>query len=215
SPTPRRAAPVARGRRERPPGAAAPRLLDGARGRARRDLAPHPSRGRARRARRHPRLARERAPQPGAARRSRAHRPRRRARPQAAGRQAPDPPSRPHARRVHEPLGLVDRPEDARKESEHRDMTDQRVIEVVADWVDLEGPTLMGRLTATPARGKEVFAFEYDGAWLSTPWRQQLDPSLTLYRGPQYPAKGRESFGVFLDSAPDRWGRMLMQRREA
>jgi len=32
--------------------------------------------------------------------------------------------------------------------------------------------------------------------------------------GPQYPAAKRESFGIFLDSSPDRWGRVLMQRRE-
>lgn len=94
-------------------------------------------------------------------------------------------------------------------------MSNQRVIEVVADWVGLGGPTLMGQLTATLARGKEVFAFEYDKAWLSTASRQEIDPSLTLYRGPQYPAKDRESFGVFLDSSPDRWGRVLMRRREA
>lgn len=94
-------------------------------------------------------------------------------------------------------------------------MSNQRVIEVVADWVGLGGPTLMGELTATPARGKEVFAFEYDKAWLSTVSRQQLDPSLTLYGGPQYPEKNRENFGVFLDSSPDRWGRVLMRRREA
>ncbi len=94
-------------------------------------------------------------------------------------------------------------------------MRKQRVVEVVADWVGLEGSTLMGHLTATPARGKEVFAFEYDKAWLSTASRQQLDPSMALYGGPQYPAKNRENFGVFLDSSPDRWGRVLMRRREA
>lgn len=94
-------------------------------------------------------------------------------------------------------------------------MSKQRVIEVVADWVGLDGPTSMGHLTATPARGKEVFAFEYDEEWLSTASRQQLDPSMALYGGPQYPAKDRESFGVFLDSSPDRWGRVLMRRREA
>jgi serine/threonine-protein kinase HipA len=38
---------------------------------------------------------------------------------------------------------------------------------------------------------------------------------MILYRGPQYPDVGRENFGVFLDSSPDRWGRVLMQRREA
>ena len=64
-------------------------------------------------------------------------------------------------------------------------MSKQRVIEVVADWVGLEGPTLMGHLAATPARGKEVFAFEYDKAWLSSasgsssihPWRSMEDRS--------------------------------------
>lgn len=94
-------------------------------------------------------------------------------------------------------------------------MGQQRIIEVVADWVGLEGPTLMGQLTATPVRGKQVFAFEYDKQWLSTTSRQQLDPSMALYGGAQYPAKNRENFGVFLDSSPDRWGRMLLRRREA
>ncbi|MFC1643088.1 HipA N-terminal domain-containing protein [Myxococcota bacterium] len=94
-------------------------------------------------------------------------------------------------------------------------MAVQRSIDVVANWVDLAGPTLMGRLTATPAGGEEVFAFEYDKAWLSSGSHQQLDPSMALYRGPQYPAKNRQNFGVFLDSAPDRWGRVLMRRREA
>jgi serine/threonine-protein kinase HipA len=94
-------------------------------------------------------------------------------------------------------------------------MSKQRVIEVVADWEGLAGPTFIGHLTATPARGKEVFAFEYDKEWLTTASRQQLDPAMALYGGPQYPAKNRENFGVFLDSCPDRWGRVLMRRREA
>ncbi len=94
-------------------------------------------------------------------------------------------------------------------------MVEQRQIEVVADWLGLGGPTLMGHLTATPARGKQVFAFEYAKEWLSSDSLQQLDPSLTLYQGPQYPARNRDSSGVFLDSAPDRWGRVLMRRREA
>jgi len=94
-------------------------------------------------------------------------------------------------------------------------MSTQRVIDVVADWVELGGPTLMGHLTATPARAKEVFAFEYDKEWLSKAPRQALDPAMALYGGPQYPAKHRETFGVFLDSSPDRWGRVLMRRREA
>jgi len=94
-------------------------------------------------------------------------------------------------------------------------MVDRRLIEVVADWVGLDGPTRMGELSATPSRGKEIFAFEYDPKWLSTAGRQALDPSLMLYEGPQYPSTGRPNFGLFLDSSPDRWGRVLMRRREA
>jgi serine/threonine-protein kinase HipA len=91
----------------------------------------------------------------------------------------------------------------------------QRTIEVIADWVDLAGPTLVGMLTATPARGKEVFAFEYDPTWLASGPRRQFDPSMLLYEGAQYPRSDRDNFGAFLDSSPDRWGRVLMRRREA
>lgn len=94
-------------------------------------------------------------------------------------------------------------------------MSEQWLIEVFADWTRLDGPTRMGSLTATAVRGKEVFAFEYAKSWLASGAHLEFDPSLALYRGPQYPAKSRQSFGVFLDSAPDRWGRVLMRRREA
>lgn len=94
-------------------------------------------------------------------------------------------------------------------------MNPKRIVDVVADWIDLGGATLMGQLVAMPSRGKEIFSFEYDHGWLATGPREQLDPSMTLFAGPQYPAAKRENFGVFLDSCPDRWGRMLMRRREA
>ncbi|HBJ39117.1 MAG TPA: hypothetical protein DDZ51_31100 [Planctomycetaceae bacterium] len=45
---------------------------------------------------------------------------------------------------------------------------------------------------------------------------RQLDPELQLYSGRQYPPNSqRSNFGLFLDSPPDRWGRMLMQPRAA
>lgn len=94
-------------------------------------------------------------------------------------------------------------------------MRSRRAIEVVADWVGLDGPRRMGVLTAAPARGQEVFAFEYDEDWLAARHDAAIDPSLHMYRGPQHPPAGHEQFGVFLDSAPDRWGRLLMRRREA
>lgn len=56
--------------------------------------------------------------------------------------------------------------------------------------------------------------FEYDRAWIDNPLAFQLDPALRLGAGPIYPNAETGSFGVFLDSAPDRWGQTLMKRRE-
>jgi len=70
-------------------------------------------------------------------------------------------------------------------------------------------------LHAAPGRGKDVFAFEYDTAWLHESPRPELDPRLHPTPGPQHVPGGRDNFGMFLDAAPDRWGRALMRRREA
>jgi serine/threonine-protein kinase HipA len=91
-----------------------------------------------------------------------------------------------------------------------------REIEVWGDWQELGDPILMGHLRASLTRGKEVFSFSYDEGWLKQTTARQLDPELQLYRGPQYlDPDARPNFGLFLDSSPDRWGRLLMQRREA
>ncbi|MEO8617284.1 MAG: HipA domain-containing protein [Luteolibacter sp.] len=91
-----------------------------------------------------------------------------------------------------------------------------RHIDVWADWLETGSPALMGHLRSTLTRGKEVFSFTYDDAWLALENARQLDPELRLFSGPQYPASStRPNFGLFLDSSPDRWGRLLMQRREA
>ena len=92
---------------------------------------------------------------------------------------------------------------------------ERRSIEVWAEWEGMKAPIRMGLLHSTPARGKEIFSFEYDEAWLEGGYVQVLDPALRLFKGPQYLADGRENFGIFLDSSPDRWGRVLLQRREA
>jgi serine/threonine-protein kinase HipA len=90
-----------------------------------------------------------------------------------------------------------------------------RTIYVYADWVSLGQPTLMGLLHSTLLRGKEIFSFEYDEAWLKSRGAQTLDPDLGFFSGIQYLNDEKPNFGIFLDSSPDRWGRTLMDRREA
>lgn len=86
---------------------------------------------------------------------------------------------------------------------------------VYAHSIALQEPNLLGVLHADLVRGKEVFSFEYNAGWLESGRAQSLDPDLQLYSGPQYLSEGKSNFGIFLDSSPDRWGRTLMDRREA
>ena len=90
-----------------------------------------------------------------------------------------------------------------------------KIIAVYADWEGLGGPLKLGTLRAHGGAGKEVFEFEYDDGALAHPQVLELriDSRIAQYAGRQYPAEGSVNFGVFLDSSPDRWGRMLMQRR--
>jgi serine/threonine-protein kinase HipA len=76
-------------------------------------------------------------------------------------------------------------------------------------------PRFVGTLYAAQLRGKETFSFAYDTEWLHSPFAQEFDPDLSLYEGPQYLQEGKCNFGMFLDSSPDRWGRVLMDRRES
>lgn len=92
---------------------------------------------------------------------------------------------------------------------------ENKSILVYADWEETGGPVLMGTLMSTHIRGKEVFSFSYDAAWLASAHATTIDPSLQLYKGAQYASEGKINFGVFLDSSPDRWGRVLMKRRAA
>lgn len=88
-------------------------------------------------------------------------------------------------------------------------------ILVYADWEPFPQPVLMGTLSSLLLRGKEVFSFEYDKNWLYQNPVQILDPDLQFYAGPQYLRSEKINFGLFLDSSPDRWGRLVIKRREA
>ena len=91
-----------------------------------------------------------------------------------------------------------------------------RSVFVYADWEGLtEEKMLMGQLQSELLRGKEVFSFVYSKEWLSSNFAQILDPDLVFSDGLQYLSDDKSNFGLFLDSSPDRWGRVLLRRREA
>jgi len=81
-------------------------------------------------------------------------------------------------------------------------------------YVDLSGtPHLVGRLWARMRRDRESATFEYEKDWLDNPLKFSLEPALALGPGP-FHTGDRALFGAIGDSAPDRWGRILMRRAE-
>jgi len=87
-----------------------------------------------------------------------------------------------------------------------------REIEV---HVDLEGrPRRVGTLWTETARGRETATFQYHPNWLAAPDRFALEPALPAGTGSFVPGGRRAMFGSLGDSAPDTWGRRLMQRAE-
>lgn len=93
--------------------------------------------------------------------------------------------------------------------------TRPEAIEVYLDAAELGPCARVGRLHHRRGRGQSLLSFEYDLHWLRSGRAFDLDPRLALFGGEQFPAAGHNNFGIFLDSAPDRWGRLLLDRREA
>jgi serine/threonine-protein kinase HipA len=88
-------------------------------------------------------------------------------------------------------------------------------IWVYENWSKDE-PIIIGTLFVDKIRGKEQIAFEYDPLWLKkSSYNFIIDPDLSLYSGRQYVPLDKSMFGIFADSCPDRWGRLLINRREA
>jgi len=85
-----------------------------------------------------------------------------------------------------------------------------RVLEI---WLDseLQPMTRVGVL----AHDRGQIRFHYDSGWVRHPTAFALDPDLSLGDAPFFPRPEAGNFGIFLDSAPDRWGQTLMKRREA
>lgn len=90
-------------------------------------------------------------------------------------------------------------------------MKQNKEIRVYADWYMFDSPQLIGKLYYTSLRGKAVYSFEYDDEWIKS--GISIDPELPLFKGVHY-ASSNDNFGIFKDSSPDRWGQLLMKRRE-
>jgi serine/threonine-protein kinase HipA len=81
--------------------------------------------------------------------------------------------------------------------------------------IDLDGRNRpVGLARRNNVRGTETVLFEYDRGWLTDAARFSIEPALALTQGTFAPSAGQFIFGSLGDSAPDTWGRRLMQRAE-
>jgi len=72
----------------------------------------------------------------------------------------------------------------------------------------------VGTLWFRSSNGRETASFQYDQSWLTQQFGGfALEPMLKLNDG-TYHTGNMPLFGAFGDSAPDRWGRILLRRRE-
>lgn len=84
---------------------------------------------------------------------------------------------------------------------------------VMLDAAELGALRPVGVLRRRTGR-RPVISFEYARTWREQPALPFLDPALPLVEGEQFFAEDRLP-GILSDTAPDRWGRRLLERREA
>lgn len=87
-------------------------------------------------------------------------------------------------------------------------------ILVYADFDWLQQIELVGELSMDSIRGGETYGFRFDPNWLKNHADVLLSDDINNYVGMQYTQQGKDIFGCFSDSLPDRWGRTLVLRRE-
>lgn len=89
-------------------------------------------------------------------------------------------------------------------------------VEILLDDASLlNEPARVGWLFRDAGRRGELIRFEYDTAWLEDARSFAIEPLLPLNQGPFHAQDAAQPPGVFEDCSPDRWGKLLMDRREA
>ena len=87
-------------------------------------------------------------------------------------------------------------------------------ITVYADFNFLASAQEIGTLGYERVRGKDHFVFEYSHEWLKQHGGIVLSGDLMNVPSLQHPRGTDSVFGFVKDSFPDRWGRLLLDRRE-
>ncbi|MEE0985591.1 MAG: type II toxin-antitoxin system HipA family toxin [Bacteroidaceae bacterium] len=85
---------------------------------------------------------------------------------------------------------------------------------VYADFDWLKEVELIGELGYESLRGSDNYSFKFADSWIKKYNAITLSDDLNNYPSIQYTRPEKDIFGCFSDALPDRWGRMLLLRRE-
>lgn len=85
---------------------------------------------------------------------------------------------------------------------------------VYADFDWLKDIQLIGILSYESLRGSDSYSFKFDDNWIKNYNAITLCNDINNYPGIQYTLPDKDIFGCFADALPDRWGRILLSRRE-
>jgi serine/threonine-protein kinase HipA len=80
------------------------------------------------------------------------------------------------------------------------------------DW--LKEVELIGELSFENIRSSETYGFQYSREWLKNHSDILLSDDINNYPGMQYTQPGKDIFVCFSDALPDRWGSLLLTRKE-
>lgn len=89
-----------------------------------------------------------------------------------------------------------------------------KTLYVYADFDWLKEVELIGELSYESLRGSDSYCFTFSDEWLKKHADLFFSDDLNNYLGQQYTQPEKDIFGCFSDALPDRWGRMLLLRRE-
>lgn len=89
-----------------------------------------------------------------------------------------------------------------------------KTLLLYADFEWFSEPMFVGELGYESLRGTDSYSFKYNDEWLRRYGDLFLSADLNNYPGLQYTQPGKDIFGCFSDALPDRWGRLLLNRRE-
>src|SRR3990172_864948 len=85
--------------------------------------------------------------------------------------------------------------------------------EQIRVWLDDPAYGSLQQIGTLSCGDRGSVRFSYEPGWRKHAHAFPLNPELDLTAGEFFP--GDSNFGVFMDSCPDRWGQILMKRREA